>query len=93
MINKFASAGFLGMLQDILGVIPTDKIVALMKEKVESDEYVKKGVEMMRSDDFKNMVKIVTDMPEYQFMEGELRKMGVPVEKVVEFLQKFFGWE
>jgi len=47
---------------------------------------------MMRSDDFKNIVNTVTSMPEYQFMEGELRKMGVPVEKVVEFLQKFFGW-
>ncbi|XP_055382044.1 uncharacterized protein LOC129612465 [Condylostylus longicornis] len=91
--SKFARSGFLGMLEDILEVIPTEKIVALMKEKVKSDEYVKKAVEMMSSNDFKALVKTVTDMPEYQFLEGELRKMGAPVEKIIEFLQKFFGWD
>jgi len=83
MINKFARAGLLGLLQDILEVIPTDKIIALMKEKIESDEYVKKGVELMRSEEFKEIVNHVHNLPEYKFMEGELKKMGVPVEKIM----------
>nr|AYV99603.1 venom polypeptide [Dolopus genitalis] len=86
-----ARPGLVGMIQDMLDVMPLEKMKAHLKEKIENDEYAKKGIALLRSEDFKKMVKLVENLPEFQNMLKELRGMGVDVDKIMELIKKFLG--
>ncbi|KAG8238471.1 hypothetical protein J437_LFUL016928 [Ladona fulva] len=87
-----STRSLMGMIQDILNVLPIEEMKKFYHEKVENDPDFQALLEKLKSDEFKNIVESIRNMPEYMDMMDRLRSHGIDVDAIRKKINDFFGW-
>uniref|UniRef100_A0A1L8DRE9 Putative microvillar protein with insect allergen related repeat n=1 Tax=Nyssomyia neivai TaxID=330878 RepID=A0A1L8DRE9_9DIPT len=84
--------GLDGFLNDVLALLPKDKLVALFKEKLQTSPEFKAFVDKVTSPEFEKLGKAVLNNPEFKTYLKELKEHGFDLVKFFEVVKTFFGF-
>ncbi|CAD7085651.1 unnamed protein product [Hermetia illucens] len=84
------TAGFRGLLLDILELIPVDELKALLDQKLKSDYYVQVAFQKINSDEFGSIIEALQGDAAYNNMKNRLRGLGVDVDLIIDTISKIF---
>ncbi|XP_055690498.1 protein G12-like [Lutzomyia longipalpis] len=84
-------SGLEGFLNDVLALLPKDKLVALFKEKLQTSPEFKAFVDKVTSPEFEKLTQNVLNNKEFQDYLKELKAHGFDLKKFFEIVKNFFG--
>ncbi|XP_037912007.1 uncharacterized protein LOC119652139, partial [Hermetia illucens] len=84
------TAGFRGLLLDILELLPTDELKALLDQKLKTDYYLQVAFQKINSDEFGSIIEALQGDAAYNNMKNRLRGLGVDVDFIIETISKIF---
>ena len=88
-----ATRGVREFLDEIKAIIPKDKIMAKVAEKMLTSADFRELYEKISSDEARDLFDTVRALPEVQRVAKVLREMGVDLDKVLDAIYKFLGWK
>ncbi|KDR08524.1 uncharacterized protein LOC110839463 [Zootermopsis nevadensis] len=83
--------GINGLINDVIAVLPTDKLKELFEEKKETSEDFKALIAAIQSPEFSNIVDALRAIKEYQDLLESLRNKGVDVDNIIALFRALFG--
>lgn len=84
--------GVLGMLADIMEIMPMDEMMQLMREAYENNEHVRLAVEKLKGDEFRRVAEAIEEMEEFADLKENMEKVGVDVDCTVCQMKWALGW-
>ncbi|XP_017771155.1 PREDICTED: protein G12-like [Nicrophorus vespilloides] len=90
--DKPSAFGIRQFLDEIIAIIPKDEILAVVADKMENSADFQAFYAKISSPKAKDLFEEVRAMKEVQRIAGLLKIMGVDVQKIVDFVYKFLGW-
>uniref|UniRef100_A0A6M2DY64 Putative insect allergen related repeat protein n=1 Tax=Xenopsylla cheopis TaxID=163159 RepID=A0A6M2DY64_XENCH len=82
--------GWRDMADEIIALLPLDKIVALFYDKMENSPEFAEAFQKI-ADSYDVFAKIAK-FPEVIELADRLRELGVDVDAIIDFFKSFFGW-
>nr|XP_033340885.1 uncharacterized protein LOC117228909 [Megalopta genalis] len=89
-VNK---GGIKKLVNDVIAVLPLDKIKALYYEKMATSEAFRNFMAKVRSDDFKHIVNLMYNTPIFLEMRAKIIAAGIDLEPLKELVQKVIGYD
>lgn len=87
-----ASGGLDGLLDDIIAVLPQEDLRALFDDKMENSPVFRSVVEIVTSDEFRQLIQNVRDSETLQPLFQRIEENGVHAEKIREYIRALFGF-
>ncbi|GAB0091781.1 hypothetical protein DMENIID0001_066620 [Sergentomyia squamirostris] len=84
--------GVEGLLNDILALLPKDKLVALFDDKYKNVPEFKDFVDKLKSKDFDAIVDKLHQSKDYNGALATLKEHHVDLVKFLKVVKEFFGW-
>uniref|UniRef100_U5EMJ5 Putative secreted protein n=1 Tax=Corethrella appendiculata TaxID=1370023 RepID=U5EMJ5_9DIPT len=84
--------GISGLVDEVLALLPKDKLKALFEEKLKTSAEFKKFFDKLQHADFKELADFYQNSKEVQAAFQKLREHGIDVDKFFELVKGFFGW-
>lgn len=84
--------GVMGLVQDIIDILPLHEWQPKMNELVEHNENVRTAIETVKGDLFKVVVAQTLEMEEFKNLSDSLRVLGLPVDCGISQMQKKLDW-
>ncbi|XP_015127123.1 uncharacterized protein LOC107048468 [Diachasma alloeum] len=78
-------------LAEFLDLLPVDKITKTVLEYTFYDKETKETFQYIRSEDFKNIIRTLDKIPEYNEMLKSLDAAGLDIYETIEIIHKFIG--
>ncbi|XP_046403588.1 uncharacterized protein LOC124169130 isoform X3 [Ischnura elegans] len=91
MIGFRSTRNLNDLLNELLSMIPMDKIVEILVQHLESDPEVQEAAAYLKSDDFKKMVTTVENMPEFMDFIKYLYDSGIDSYHIVNVVNDLLG--
>uniref|UniRef100_F4MI43 Putative microvillar-like protein 1 n=1 Tax=Phlebotomus perniciosus TaxID=13204 RepID=F4MI43_PHLPE len=90
--NARRGTGLEGFLNDLLAMLPKDKLVALFKEKLQTSPEFKAFYEKLTGAEFKKLTDSMFNSKEVQGYLKELKNHKVDLLKFLQVFKEFFGF-
>ncbi|XP_046402856.1 uncharacterized protein LOC124168644 isoform X4 [Ischnura elegans] len=90
--SRRQSRTLLGMIDEILAVLPLQEMLDFYNNKVKNDPDFIALLAKLKAPEFAQLVAQVKAMPEYQDMLDRLKAHGVDVAAIQKEIDDFFGW-
>ncbi|XP_053688461.1 protein G12-like [Sabethes cyaneus] len=87
-----STRGLNDLVQEVLALLPKDKLKALFDEKMANSVEFKAFFEKVQSTEFQGLVDFANNSTELQSLLAKLREHGVDVDYFFELIKGFFGW-
>ncbi|XP_055608939.1 protein G12-like [Uranotaenia lowii] len=87
-----STRGLNALIDEVLSVLPKDELLALFEQKLQTSAEFKAFFEKIQSTEFKNLVEFFNNSAKLQSLFQKLREHGVDVDKIIELIKGFFGW-
>lgn len=87
-----ASGGLDGLLDDIVAVLPQEDLRALFDDKMENSPVFRSVVEIVTSDELRQLIQNVRDSETLQPLFQRIEENGVHAEKIREYIRALFGF-
>lgn len=87
-----ASGGLDGLLDDIIAVLPQEDLRALFDDKMENSPVFRSVVEIVTSDELRQLIQNVRDSETLQPLFQRIEENGVHAEKIREYIRALFGF-
>lgn len=87
-----ATGGLDGLIDDIISVLPKDELRALFFEKLQSSEVFRKVVQILTSDELRQLVANVAASESLRPLFQRIEENGVHAEKIKELVLALFGF-
>lgn len=91
-IHKTQNRTLLGMLQEILAVLPVEEILAKIEEKKATSADFAEFWSILTSEDMHAFMDQFLQHPEYKNIEAKLQSIGIDITAYYEIVYKYFGW-
>lgn len=87
-----ASGGLDGLLDDIIAVLPQEDLRALFDDKMENSPVFRSVVEIVTSDELRQLIQNVRDSETLQPLFQRIEENGVHAEKIRVYIRALFGF-
>ncbi|XP_011299770.1 uncharacterized protein [Fopius arisanus] len=91
LMARKITGGVSGLIDDIIAILPVDKIKALYHEKLEKSPEFKNLIERLRSPKFQVVVDTLFANQEFQSILKRAKVAGIDVKAIANLLSKIFG--
>lgn len=81
-----------GLLDDIIAVLPQEDLRALFDDKMENSPVFRSVVEIVTSDELRQLIQNVRDSETLQPLFQRIEENGVHAEKIREYIRALFGF-
>ncbi|XP_076649860.1 uncharacterized protein LOC143357334 [Halictus rubicundus] len=89
-VNK---GGIKKLVDDVIAVLPRDKIKALYYEKMANSPAFKNFMQKIRSEDFKHIVNLVYSSPVFREMRAKVIAAGIDLAPIKELIKQLIGYD
>lgn len=87
-----AIGGLDGLLDDIIAVLPKEELRALFDEKMQNSAVFRAVVEIVTSDELRQLIQNVRDSATLQPLFLRVEENGVHAKKIREYIRALFGF-
>lgn len=91
MITKQITGGIRGYVDDIMAILPMDRLNSMYEEKLKNSPEFAKFVEQLQSDNFQEIVNQVYAHPKFQELLDHADKAGIDLQAIKELLKLLWG--
>lgn len=84
--------GFMGLLQDIVDILPMHEWQPKLSDLVERNENVRVAIDTVKGNLFRAVVTQILQMDEFKTLAENLKVLGIPVDCGISQMQMKLGW-
>lgn len=84
--------GIRGLLQDIRAALPRQELKDLYRKLMTTDENLSRAIEQIKSNDYRQLLRNLINVPQYQEIRGLLLNVGVPLNELKDLIKAALGW-